>query len=416
MARVEAVLDDLAIDRDARVLVACSGGPDSMALAHLAMALARSERLAQVVVAYIDHQLREDSANDGERVRALALAGGAAYRTQAVSVATGTGSLEGAARDARYRALEKLATVHEVGSVWLGHTARDQVETVFMRMLRGTGVAGLAGIPRRRGVFIRPLIDVGADEIAQYLRKHELTPVQDPMNRDERFFRVRVRQQWLPKLRGENPALDRALLGLAASAAEMRTSLDYAARALAERALAPGPPELRVLASQPLTAAPAPVVAHLLAQLARELGGGPLDASHIAAVVDLLAGPAAGSRQLDLPNLTVLREYDTVRLFVPDRGSEAALPEIRVAGSGGPFEVRMWQPGDRMRPERLKGRSRKLSDLFIDARVPQRLREHARVVVRLSDQEIVWAEHLGQGHGAVVDVTLTPPQAVATNR
>ena len=82
----------------------------------------------------------------------------------------------------------------------------------------------------------------------------------------------------------------------------------------------------------------------------------------------------------------------------------------------GPYQVRPWRPGDRMRPVRLRGRSRKLSDLFTDARVPRATRSDARVVERASDGTIVWAEHIGPAFGAKIHVTLTHPEPMATNK
>ena len=91
-------------------------------------------------------------------------------------------------------------------------------------------------------------------------------------------------------------------------------------------------------------------------------------------------------------------------------------PSVEVTGMEGPYTVRQWQAGDRMRPERLKGRSRKLSDLFIDAKIPREQRAGAVVVERNRDGEIVWAEHIGRACATSVEVTLTRKVSAATNR
>ncbi len=112
------------------------------------------------------------------------------------------------------------------------------------------------------------------------------------------------------------------------------------------------------------------------------------DSRHLDAL-DLVAhAEGRGEVMVDLPGARVLRSYD---LFV--LAGRVKVPELGVPD--GPYELRRWQPGDRMRPARLKGRSRKLSDLFIDAKVPRSLRTHARVLVRTTDAKIVWVEHLG---------------------
>jgi len=113
------------------------------------------------------------------------------------------------------------------------------------------------------------------------------------------------------------------------------------------------------------------------------------DAAHLDAVDALVARDDAGELRLDLPGLQLVRSYDVVSK-VGTPANAADLPPVLPG-----HEVRTWRAGDRMRPARLKGRSRKLSDLFIDAKVPRAAREVARVIVRIDDQEIVWAEHVG---------------------
>jgi tRNA(Ile)-lysidine synthase len=186
---VDRALDELGVDRGEPVVVACSGGPDSAALAHAAMALARAGRLGPVTLCYVDHQLRPDSAADGGVVSALARAGGADAAIVTVEVPRTGGSLEAAARTVRYQALEREAAGR---TILVGHTARDQIETVLMRMLRGTGVAGLAGIPARRGRIVRPLLRLGRDEVEAYCARHQIAAADDPSNRDLRHFRNRI--------------------------------------------------------------------------------------------------------------------------------------------------------------------------------------------------------------------------------
>ncbi|HVV81507.1 MAG TPA: tRNA lysidine(34) synthetase TilS, partial [Kofleriaceae bacterium] len=120
---------------------------------------------------------------------------------------------------------------------------------------------------------------------------------------------------------------------------------------------------------------------------------------HVEAVRRLCLGPDRGTRGLDLPGLRVARVYDRLAAEAP----AAAPPALLVTGPAGPYLVRPWRPGDRMKPPRLRGHSRKLSDLFIDARVPRPLRATARVVEDAAGT-IVWAEHLGPALGADVQV------------
>ncbi|HEU5322123.1 MAG TPA: tRNA lysidine(34) synthetase TilS, partial [Methylomirabilota bacterium] len=185
------------------VLVGVSGGPDSVALLHALLALAPAWRLALHVL-HVDHGLRPDSARDADVVRALGARLGVAVDVAAVRV--GPGSVEAAARAARHAALEAAADRLGAHRIALGHTADDQAETVLMRLLAGTGVRGLAGIPPCRGRLVRPLLDVRRAEVLQALEAAGLPWVEDPSNDDPTFFRNRVRHQLIPLLTsGDDP-------------------------------------------------------------------------------------------------------------------------------------------------------------------------------------------------------------------
>jgi tRNA(Ile)-lysidine synthase len=394
------------------VLVAVSGGADSTALLYLLTRLAPAWGL-QLHALHVDHGLREESAREAEAVRGLGSRLGVPVDVAHVTVSR-RGSLEDAARAARYAALEAHADGLGAQRIAIGHTADDQAETVLMRIIAGTGLAGLAGIPARRGRFVRPLLERSRAEVIDYCRHHAIATVDDPTNADRRHFRNRLRHDILPSLRRENVAVDRALIDLAARAGEIGDLIDLAADALAGRAASDGGWDVAALAG-----APRPVAARVLARAAAQAGAGPLTARHHAALERLLRRPRGGSAAIDLPAGRAVREYGRLR-FVPFEATSSDPPEpggdLVIAGPDGPYEVRPVRPGDRMRPARLRGRSRKLSDLFIDARVPRRLRAAARVVVRPSDGSIEWAEHIGPAHGSSVRVTLTGPDALATNK
>ncbi len=395
------LFDREGVEPGAPVLVACSGGPDSTALGLVCARLAQAGRLGAVTLGFVDHQLRSDSAEDGRRVAALAERLGVGFRSAAVRVDRDRASLEEAARLVRYEALDAMAD--EVGAAWIctGHTASDQAETVLMRVLRGTGVAGLAGIPARRDRYLRPLLAITRARVMEELRAAELDGLDDPMNADDRLTRNRIRHRWLPALREENPALDEALVRLAASAREQREVLDYAARET----------PLRVDA---LADAPAAVAKRAMQLAAASAGAGPLSARHLDDLLALVLRPASGSVDLSLPGATARREYDKLRFI--SQAEDPLRPSVDVTGPDGPYTARRWQAGDRMRPERLQGRSRKLSDLFIDAKIPRAQRTEAVVVERNRDGEIVWAEHIGRAYATSVEVTLTRKVPVATNK
>lgn len=367
--------------------LACSGGADSMALADAAITEAGA---ANVVVIHVDHALSPGSAAIAEAVAAWARDQGAAAVVRRVDVER-RASIEAAARDARYAALDALAD--ELGLAWilLGHTARDQAETVLMRIVRGTGPAGLAGIPPVRGRFVRPLLELPRAVVDAYVAARRLPTWEDPMNADEGIARVRFRQRHLPALRGENPALDVALCRLAASAREWTAALDAIARPLAR---------LPVRCAD--VAVLEPALRKRVYALALEAAGLGYDAVHLDAI-DALAIRAGedGELGVDLPGARVVRRYGVLDLHRTHEPAPLAPPR---AG----YELRVWRAGDRMKLARLKGRSRKLSDLYIDAKLPRELRRTARVLVRSTDRSIVWAEHLGVAFGEPDDLVPLP--------
>jgi tRNA(Ile)-lysidine synthase len=393
------------------VVVGCSGGPDSVVLAHITMSLAREDRIGPVTLVYVDHGLRAETAGEARLVEALAGSGGARCRSVAVEVPRDRPSLEDAARVVRHQALNEIADELDA-VIALAHTASDQAETVLMRIVRGTGVVGLVGIPRRRGRIVRPLLDVWREQIESYVEQHGLQVCVDPMNQDHTYLRVRVREALLPLLRDENPQLDHALVRLGESARELRVMVDDAARDLLDTAEHPGAG--LALDVRALLEAPLPVRKRALALAAERAGGRPIEAPHLEALEDLCTREVSGTVSLDLPGLKVSRIYGVLRLGEPELTGEKS--EIEVRGLAEPYEVRRWRPGDRMRPMRLKGRSRKLSDLFTDAKVPREQRVRARIVTRSSDGVILWAEHIGPAWNTRFEVVLTQGKAVATNK
>lgn len=232
------------------MLVACSGGPDSVALAH-ALARLAPEWGLDLTVASVDHGLRPGSADEVATVGELAAELGAPFHRLQVVVPAGP-SVQGAARAARYGALAGLVRSLGATALATGHTLDDQAETVLSRILRGAGITGLSGIaPRRRDGVIRPLIDCSRRQVRDHLTRHGLGCVEDPSNADGRFERVRLRTDLLPRLATEDPQVARHLAQLAD---EARATSRWARRR-AERMLAHGTEPHR-LSSARLRAAP----------------------------------------------------------------------------------------------------------------------------------------------------------------
>jgi tRNA(Ile)-lysidine synthase len=185
-----------------RVLVACSGGPDSVALA-AATAFVAPRLGVRAGLVTVDHQLQPGSA---ERAAAVAewgrCAGFDPVEAVAVNVAGRPGGPEAAARDARYEALGAVAARHAAAAVLLGHTRDDQAETVLLALARGAGPRGLSGMPYRKGIFVRPLLDVSRADTRKACAALGLACWDDPHNTDPAYARSRVRADLLPALIG----------------------------------------------------------------------------------------------------------------------------------------------------------------------------------------------------------------------
>jgi tRNA(Ile)-lysidine synthase len=213
------------------VLVGVSGGPDSVALLH-ALTLLRHEYDLRLTVCHVHHGLRPEADRDAHYVEALAGRLSCLAHVIRVEVSRGGGrSPEEAARVARYAALRRAARMAGADRIALGHTADDQVETVLMRVLQGAGPRGLAGMPRRRGRIIRPLLDVTRGAVWAHLAAHGLETVDDATNRDSAFLRNRVRHEILPLLVARGGSrVPAALIRLARASRETVEALDALVR------------------------------------------------------------------------------------------------------------------------------------------------------------------------------------------
>jgi tRNA(Ile)-lysidine synthase len=216
------------------VLVACSGGPDSLALAR-AVAFEAPRAGLRAGAVSVDHGLQPGSAERAAAVIGL-LAGWGLDPTEAVRVDVGSaGGPEAAARDARYAALDAAAETYGAAAVLLGHTRDDQAETVLLGLARGSGARSLAGMAPVAGRYRRPLLELGRDRLAAACAAEGLTPWADPHNADPTYARARVRHEALPAL--EEALGPGVAAALARTAALLRADAD-ALDALAADALA----------------------------------------------------------------------------------------------------------------------------------------------------------------------------------
>lgn len=421
-----------------RVVVAVSGGPDSLALALVLHALQEEWRLA-LHVFHLHHGLRgEDADRDAAFVREVAARLGlpctVARRDVRAEAGRLGGGLENAGRVARYRALAELAEQLGARRVAVGHTMDDQAESVLMGLLRGAGRRGLGGMAPSRPLgfgappdvtLIRPLLAVRRADTEQYVLAAGLEPRRDPMNEDPRFLRARLRTQLIPLLEEQyNPAV---VTRLAVLAGIMRDEDDFLERQAREaaRELGVGFTGREAVLPASALARLHPALGRRLVRLAGRAAGATLAARAVEQVLDLARRTGDGEAHLGR-HLVAERAGDRIRLYrsgTGDGGAAAPLPgpvplpvpgAVTLAGHRivaraegpaafpaagpweldvdpdalpGPLEVRTRRPGDRVYPVGMTG-STKLQDLFVNRKIPRGDRDRVPLVV--SGNEVVW--------------------------
>lgn len=294
------------LGRGDRVLAAVSGGADSMVLLRCLLEVRGALDLS-IAIGHVDHSIRADSAEDAAFVASEAARLGlpcAVRRTDVRGVARARGAtLEEAGREVRGALLLDMARDAGARVVATGHTATDQAETVLMRILRGTGPAGLAGIaPHRPDGFVRPLLCATRAEVRAFAAAHEVAFREDPTNRDERHLRNRVRLRVLPLLLECNPRAEHALCALAEDAGALGARVAADADALVEG----GEGEARV-GRAAIRGCGGLMLPYVVRAAFERATGAPLGLSrtHLDAVVRLVASGAGG--EVHLPRGVVAR-------------------------------------------------------------------------------------------------------------
>lgn len=417
-----------------RVLVAVSGGPDSTCLLYLLNEL-KGELGAALYAAHVNHQLRgEESDREEVLVRETAEKLGLELFATRVDPdelrSKKRHSLQSAARQARRSFFRDAAKECKATKVALGHTADDRAEEVLIRLLRGSGLKGLAGIrPMSDGFWIRPLIEAEKKEILAYLDRHDIPFLVDSSNLREDYLRNRVRLRLLPLLREEyNPRVSETLARSAALFLEDEEFMARAARDAARSILSEKDDkillDLRGL-EEFHPALKRRVVRLAVLRAAKTLWG--LNFGHVEAALGLATGG-----ELHLPGgLRVQREYGSLAFFhhPPRRGFEPLDLDLHIPGPGAypvpalettlvlslteepeepsspdmlrvsldpekvPFPLTLRSPRAGDRVALLGGRgTKKLSDLWTDAKLPRRKRRE--LILLATEEKIIWAPGL----------------------
>jgi tRNA(Ile)-lysidine synthetase-like protein len=361
-----------------RVLVAVSGGPDSTALL-----VAACEQGHDVVAAHYDHALQSGSEAAAKHVADVCKRLGVELVTERRRSAMPRGSVQAAARALRYDFLERARVETGGHVVALAHTADDLVEGAVLHLMRGCGLAGMRGMPASRGVFVRPLLSVWRRDVSDFLHRRGIVALEDPANTDIAYSRVRVRGEILPALERDRPGIGRRFYGAALRAATIHESIADEA----ETVLRAG-----TLSRSAVVIAPEPVAAELMRRLYAQNGGAQpsLSRKHLRSMLRL-AEPGPGGRGVDLPGGLRLRIVgETMEIVASETGHmrrERASSRLEVTRCSGcrdekaahlniGLDLRLGfrTPGLTMRPRGGRG-TRKLQDIFVDARVPREDRD-----------------------------------------
>ncbi len=406
------------------VIVAVSGGPDSVCLLDILSCL-KGELGIELVVAHFDHGLRPDEDEMETRlVRDLAARMKLPFEVEKgfLRARGGAVSLEEEARDARYAFLQAVRKRHRARKIAVGHNLDDQAETVLMRLLHGSSTTGLAGIPpHRSGTVIRPLLETKRTEITAYAEARALRYVTDSSNLQAKYLRNRIRLELVPALRAYQPRLIEHLGRLASVLREENDYLEASAEAWAEGETQRNPDGDILVPISAFLRCPEPirrrVTRRLLIQVKkthRRIGY-----SHIESVEALARGDRPQGA-LDLPDgIRVKKVYDRLvftgrpqkkprrfevplegpgKFYLAAIGRSVVVEEIRGdsplefsshtwAGFldadkvGFPLILRNPRSGDRFVPLGMGGH-KKLKDFFIDLKVPSEARACTPVLVK----------------------------------
>ena len=433
------------------LLVAVSGGPDSVALLSLLHRLAPSWRLTLTAV-HCNYGLRGEESEGDEsfvsdfcRERQLSLV---IHRPKLVKRRQRS-SLQASARDARYDFMKQLA--HEAGAdrIAVGHTANDQAETLLMWLLRGAGMAGLAGMPyAREDRIIRPLLAATREEVVAYLEREGLTYRRDSSNEKPLYHRNRIRKELIPVITRLAPAAVRVLQRQADLLREDEQYLEQVTNELARTLVSHDSRGVQRVDRQSLIELPVALQRRLIRAILQTCDGeGRASSLRVVESVRRVFLKGRSGARLSLKQARVTMDHGSVR-FSPgageDRGDETGLgrgealrlpmpstvywagtnQQIQVqlmtrraaealgrASSQGlvsfdadrfsePLSVRAWQAGDRFFPHGMKGKSKKLQDFFTDRKVARR--ERGKVPLLVAPEGILWVVGMRQDERFIV--------------
>ncbi len=413
------------------VLVAVSGGPDSLCLLEILNILKDDYRLS-LHVAHLNHRFRKEARKEAEFVRLLSEKKGIPAAIEAIDVKAYCRerklSLQEGAREVRYSFLNRVADAVGAAKIATGHTADDQAETFLMRLLRGAGAAGFSGIPPVRERIIRPLIDVTKKEALSLLKEKNIKYVKDPSNVKPKYLRNKIRLELIPLLKKYNPNIIDTLHREAGLLREDESLLDEITETYFKGIIIDQKIDSIALDYSKFSGFLPALKKRVLRRAVAELTGSlsRISYHHIVSGIDAIEGTGKG---IDLPhNIRIERDYNSLKVFAVNEGVEAVKGTVGLKVPGitdvpdfnvrietlirdrkGQVEVgkadkntasfdydnivlplfirRRWE-GDYFYPAGMKGR-KKLKEFFIDKKIPRGERKKLPVLTS-KNNDILW--------------------------
>ncbi|MCX7943722.1 MAG: tRNA lysidine(34) synthetase TilS [Deltaproteobacteria bacterium] len=414
------------------VLLAVSGGPDSMVLLDIMRNISKIMKF-KIGVAHINHQIRPDSHKDLKFVddeckrlnipfygREIFIFG--AKKSQRKS-------LEQIAREQRYNALFSIAQEFGYNLIATGHTKTDQAETVLMRIISGTSIRSLSGIlVKRDQMIIRPLLSLSRSEVMEYAKENNIKFVEDTTNRDKRYLRNRIRLELMPFIKKEfNPSIEDALCSIAEDAVNLRSILTDRLSPFLEKVRYDEDSSIATFSRSDFLLVPQELRRYFLLEILSNIDVSKrIDSDNLRSAIDLILS-AQGSRFYRLsPDFVIRCEYDQISVgripHIQDIFSELEnyepvkvkkegtykIPWVDVEISfesgrkennnypqlflslekfGFPFHIRIFEDGDRIYSKYYR-KNIKLKKIFINRKIPIRIRKVLPIIT--SGEEILW--------------------------
>ncbi len=416
-----------------KIIVGLSGGPDSVCLLYILNILKERFKL-NLTALYVDHGLRpEETPGEIEFCTKLCNELNVTFMTKSIDVKTYADTYkinkQEAARQLRYRTFEEIALVTKSDRIALGHTSDDQAETLLMRLLRGAGPTGLAGIPPVRGKIIRPLIDVERKEIEKFLADKGLNFIVDSSNLKKDYLRNKIRHSLIPLIKEFNPHIIETLSRTAAIFRDEERYFEIMVTKALMKLISRKTDGRIELFLSPFEIMDKVLIRRVLRRAIDETRGlRGISFIHIEDMIDLIKDGKTGDRIYLPKGIRVIKEYSTIiitseppvrlkhyELIVPGETilKEAgivikasivegdAINELKRDLSGlwklralvdadrlnFPLTVRPRENGDFFYPYGF-GKRKKLQDFFVDEKIPRDERD--RIPLIISGKDIVW--------------------------